>query len=294
MPVGGLIHSQVLPNLRPKQLRGAQLLGAHVEGPYLATSKKGCHDPALFLRPSDETAGDVYGEDNLSSSVKLVTLAPELAGSEALIGRLTRDGIRVSLGHSSASYEQGVEAVRHGATAVTHVYNAMEPCHHRRPGLAGLMSSKEVEPYYSVIADGTHVHEAVVTAAYRANPKRCILITDSVELAGMPDGDYPGHAQVQQTQRKRGGRVTIKDTETLIGGCAGLDECVRNLMSWSGCSVAEGSRCATENVADLMGLEDRGKLVEGRRADFVVLDDEGYVLQTWVGGRRVWQRSGSS
>lgn len=125
---------------------------------------------------------------------------------------------------------------------------------------------------------------------FRANPGKAIVITDSIELAGLDDGIYPGHAQIPQQQRKVGSRVTIDGTETLIGGCASLQECVRNLIRWSGCNVAEAVKCVTENVSDFMGLQDRGKLEAGRRADFVVLNDEGEVLQTWVAGMKVWEK----
>lgn len=126
---------------------------------------------------------------------------------------------------------------------------------------------------------------------FRANPSKCIVITDSIELAGLPDGTYPGHAQIPFNQTKKGSRVVIEGTETLIGGCAGLGECVKNLITWSGCSVAEAVRCATENIAELMGDGVRGKLEGGRRADFIVLSDEGEVLQTWISGKKVWPRS---
>ena len=102
---------------------------------------------------------------------------------------------------------------------------------------------------------------------------------------------YPGHAQIPHRQRKRGNEVVIEGTETLIGSCIGLDECVRNLKGWSGCSLAEAVRCVTENAAGMMGERERGKLEVGRRADFVVLGDGGEVLQTWVGGVKVYERT---
>jgi N-acetylglucosamine-6-phosphate deacetylase len=126
---------------------------------------------------------------------------------------------------------------------------------------------------------------------FRANPGKCIVITDSIELAGLPDGSYPGHAQIPHNQVKQGSRVVIEGTETLIGGCAGLGECVRYLLEWSGCEIAEAVRCATENVVDFMGDADRGKLEIGRRADFVVLGDDGEVVQTWISGSKVWEKS---
>jgi len=172
----------------------------------------------------------------------------------------------------------------------------MTPLHHRDPGLAGLITLPEqnehgvAPPYFSIIPDGNHLHPSVVTLLHRANPRRSILITDSIELAGLEDGVYPGHAQIPHPQRKRGNRATIEGTETLIGGCMSLHEGVRNLMKWSGCGVAQAVRCVTENVADMMGLTDVGKLEQGRRADFVVLSEEGELLQTWVGAKKVWEK----
>ena len=96
------------------------------------------------------------------------------------------------------------------------------------------------------------------------------------------------HAQVPHVQRKHGNKITIEGTETLVGSSSSLDECVRNLKRWSGCSMAKAVRCASENIAELMGLTDRGVVEPGRRADFVVLDDEGMVLQTWISGRKVF------
>lgn len=238
---------------------------------------------------------DVYGATGTSSEIiKLVTLAPEAPASTSLIKDLTSKGIKVSLGHSSATYDQGLQAVRAGATALTHTLNAMAPLHHRDPGLAGLAtipSANGIEsPYYSIIPDGNHLHPSVATMLFRANPEKCILITDSIELAGLEDGVYPGHAQIPHQQRKTGSKVTIEGTDTLVGGCASLQECVRNIMKWSGCDVAEAVRCVTENVANLMGDATRGKLEAGRRADFVVMNDEGEILQTWVAGKMVWQK----
>ena len=219
-------------------------------------------------------------------NVKMVTLAPELDGAMDMVHDLSTKDVVVSLGHSAAGYETGLKALEAGATMLTHVFNAMNPLHHRTPALAGLMASRHA-PYYSIIADGIHLHPATLTMAYRSNPDRCILISDSIELAGMPDGVYPGHAQIPHSQHKHGNKVTIVGTDTLIGSCCGMDECVRNLVRWSGCGWAEAIRCATENVVDLMKVQDRGKIEPGRRADFVVLDSEGHVKQVWTRGRLV-------
>ena len=150
----------------------------------------------------------------------------------------------------------------------------------------GLISSS-TPPYFSLIADAIHLHPSIVTFAYRSSPSHCILITDSIELSGLPDGIYPGHAQVQNNQVKVGNKVTIEDSDTLIGTCIGLDECVRNLMAWAGIGIEQAVRCVTENVAEAMRLKDRGKLEVGRRGDFVVLMEDGTINQTWMLGKKV-------
>ena len=170
----------------------------------------------------------------------------------------------------------------------------MAPLHHRDPGLAGLVTAPAFEgheaPYFSIIPDGNHLHPSVCTMLFRSSPSKCILITDSIELAGLPDGKYPGHSQIPFSQTKIGSKVVIEGTGTMIGGCESLDACVRNLIKWSGCSVAEAVRCATENIVNLMGDQERGILEQGRRADFVVLDSEANVRSTWIGGHNVWNR----
>lgn len=173
-----------------------------------------------------------------------------------------------------------------GATALTHVFNAMAPLHHREPGLAGLMASGRC--FYSVIPDGIHLHPATLAMAFRTDPSKCILITDSTELASLPDGVHPGHGQIPHQQRKVGNRVTIEGTETLIGSCCTLDECVRNMVEMADCTLAEAVRCVTENVAAMMHESKRGMLEFGRRADFVILDGLGNVQETWIGGEKVW------
>jgi N-acetylglucosamine-6-phosphate deacetylase len=225
-----------------------------------------------------------------------MTLAPELSESELLTRSLVNSDVRVSLGHSTATYDQGLKALSEGASCLTKTMNCFPPLHHREPGLVGLITLPESgdtkAPYYSVIADGHHIHPSVAAMLYRAAPQRCILVSDSIELAGLPDGTYPGNALVPQQQVKAGPVATVEGTNTLIGSCTTVNESVRNLIKWSGCSVAEAVRCVTENVADMMGTLDRGILQEGRRADFVVLDDDGNVLETWIEGKQVWRTEG--
>ena len=191
------VFQNCLPHLAPHEVKnGASVLGAHVEGPFLAPSKKGAHDAENMSIPSLSTLESIYGSGNLSKSIKILTMAPELPGALTHITTLTKTyEIRVSMGHSAATLEQGKEGMKAGASLLTHTFNAMNPLHHREPGLAGLISDAH-PPYFSLIADEIHLHPRIVGIAYRANPKKCILITDSIELSGLPDGTYPGHAQI--------------------------------------------------------------------------------------------------
>ncbi|KAG0646250.1 N-acetylglucosamine-6-phosphate deacetylase [Hyphodiscus hymeniophilus] len=282
------VFQEALPFLKPRDVaNGASVLGAHVEGPFLAPSKKGAHDAANMHIPSSTSLSSIYGSQNLSDSIKILTMAPELQGALSHISTLKENyGIRVSMGHSAATHEQGIAGTKAGASLLTHTFNAMNPLHHREPGLAGLISDPN-PPYFSLIADEIHLHPRIVGIAYRASPSHCILITDSIELSGLPDGTYPGHAQIPFSQKKEGNKVTIEGTDTLIGTCIGLDECVRNLMAWAEIPVEEAVRCVTENVANAMGLGDRGKLEAGKRGDFVVLDDNANVKETWVLGKKI-------
>jgi N-acetylglucosamine-6-phosphate deacetylase len=160
---------QVLPSLLPRHIpHSASLLGAHVEGPYLHPSKKGAHNASLFSTAST-AASSIYGSTNLHNVVKLVTLAPELPDSESLIKSLVDQGIKVSMGHSTATYEQGLVGLNAGASCLTHTLNAMPPFNSRDPGLAGLISLSERHkpspPYYTVITDGQHLHPNTVSIA---------------------------------------------------------------------------------------------------------------------------------
>lgn len=291
------------------------MLGAHVEGPYLAPSKKGCHNAELFRNPSSPPS-EVFGHQQYyeRSNIRLMTIAPELPGADAFIQSISSKGVVVSMGHSAASYEEGLTGLKAGATCLTHTLNAMAPLQSRSTGLAGLISlprqreektddgspeENNVAPYYSLIPDGHHIHPSMLALLHRVNPKRSILVTDSIELAGLKPGTYPGHAQIPRNQTLlSNGKAVVEGTDTMIGGCINLQQGVRNLMQWAGVSLAEAVRTVTENIAGLMDLDGRGEMSTEERgclatdflADFVVLSDEGEVLETWVGGRKVWEK----
>lgn len=233
--------------------------------------------------PAESSVESIYGDDEALSAIKMVTLAPELGNSLEVIRNLTKRGVVVSLGHTAADYDTGMRALKAGAKMLTHVYNAMNSFSHRSPGVAGLVSSLEA-PYFSVIAGD--LHPAALAMTFRANREKCILISDAVVLAGLPDRDYLGHAQIP---KQWSDLASIEGNENQIGSCKSVEETVQDLRKCSGCSLAEAVRCASENITALMNDEERGLIEEGRKADFVVLSDGGKVQQTWLKGEMVYE-----
>jgi N-acetylglucosamine-6-phosphate deacetylase len=261
---------------------GARVLGAHLEGPFLAPERKGAHDPAN-LRPIDLG----FLKDFLrSGKVKVMTLAPELPNSLEAIELLLEEGAVASAGHTEATYEEVTRAVDAGLGLGTHLYNAMRPLTHREPGTVGaLLTDDRVK--VGIIADGVHVHEAALRLAHRArSSKGLILVTDAMEAAGMPPGDYElGGRKV----RLEDGAVRLPDG-TLAGSALTMDEAVRNAVRFLGVSLAQAVHMASEVPAAALNLDSKGKVAAGCDADFVLLDAEGTVLETIVAGETVYER----
>mmetsp|Transcript_9595 Transcript_9595/g.22405 ORF Transcript_9595/g.22405 Transcript_9595/m.22405 type:complete len:355 (+) Transcript_9595:915-1979(+) len=298
---------------------GANVLGLHLEGPFFAKSKRGAHDKQHVISPSDGmgSVAKVYGVRSESlRDIDIVTLAPELEGAHEVIAELTRSdrdraSVVVSCGHTEATYNDGIEALRQGATLLTHLYNAMNPFHHRNPGLVGLLSSEAKlasmslkRPYYSMIVDGIHVHESAVAMAFSSHPDGCVLVTDAMAALGLDDGQHTlGNMKVDI----RGDRATLPGTETLAGAVVGLDEIVRRFRRFTCCSAGQALQCATMHPSIVLkrnaaaakkkqigrGLVDApiGTIEAGARADITILDDALTVLETWVAGRCAYQRN---
>jgi N-acetylglucosamine-6-phosphate deacetylase len=261
---------------------GTRVLGAHLEGPFLAPERKGAHDPAN-LRPVDL---GFLRELLRSGKVRLMTLAPELENSLEAIELLLEESAVVSVGHTEATYEEIARAADAGLRLGTHLYNAMRPLAHREPGTVGALLTQD-RIRTGIIADGVHVHEAAIRLAYRAKGSEgLVLVTDAMEAAGMPPGDYElGGRKV----RLEDGAVRLPDG-TLAGSALTMDEAVRNAVRFLGASLAQAVRMAAETPAAAMILDGKGKIAVGCDADFVLLDWEGTVLQTIVSGRTVYER----
>ena len=246
---------------------GAEPLGFNLEGPFIAPSRKGAHDPALLRTPAGIDPAIV--EASLDG-LRIMTIAPELPGSLELIERLDRLGIAASLGHSAATIAEARAGYRAGGRTTTHIFNAMSGVDHRAPGLA-VAALTDDRAYVELIADGHHVHPALWPLIRRAKPvDRLLLVSDALPFAGMGDGrTVIGGLDVEV----RDGRATLLGTETLAGSVIALDIAVRNMVR-EGASLPEAVTAASANPAALLGAGDRGRIEAGRRAHLVELDDD--------------------
>lgn len=265
----------------PAGLRGAQPLGLHFEGPFLNPVKKGAHNPA-HLRTPDLDAVQNWSPEK---QVRLVTLAPELPGALELAATLHARGVLTSAGHSTASFEQAIAGFDAGIRYGTHLFNAMSSLLHRDPGLPGALLTDE-RVTVGLIADGIHTHPAAVKLAWQVlGPQRLNLVTDAMAALGMPPGthwlgDYPVIVDGHSCRLADG---------TLAGSILPLDQALRNLILFSGCSVADALATVTVTPARLLGLEqDLGRLAPDLRADLVVLSPDLRVLMTVIGGEVVY------
>jgi N-acetylglucosamine-6-phosphate deacetylase len=266
----------------PQPTDGAQHLGAHIEGPYLNVEYKGAQPDEFFRNPDPAE----YARWLQTGAARLITVAPELEGAAAMIEELAGQGVEFAAGHSAASYDQMLLAASSGLRQATHTFNGMRGLHHREPGTLGAALSDD-RIYAQVIADGVHVHPAMVKMLVRAKgTEKTILITDSMRAAGLADGAYTLGAQA----------ITVSDgiARTQSGALAGstvtLDQALRNVIAYAGLSLQEALPMATSVPAEVMNLAgQKGTLAPGADADVVLLDETLRVRLTLVGGRVVYR-----
>ncbi|MBR2696972.1 MAG: N-acetylglucosamine-6-phosphate deacetylase [Clostridia bacterium] len=258
--------------------RGAQVLGAHAEGPFISPKRKGAQAESAILRP------DAAKLRPWVDVIRLLTLAPELDGAADCIRDARQMGIAVSMGHTDATYEEAMAGIEAGITHATHTFNAMSPLNHREPGAVGAALNDD-RVYCELICDTFHVHPALFRLMARQKPDRLVLITDSIASAGLPDGP---HDQMGATVIVDGIRCRFPDG-TIAGSALTLDRAVRNFQKYTHLPLWQVVNMASLCPAMSIGVDARkGSLDPGKDADILITDPDFNVRATYARGTRVF------
>ncbi|MFZ6690984.1 N-acetylglucosamine-6-phosphate deacetylase [Undibacterium sp. SXout20W] len=264
----------IQPSITERPQGAARVLGVHLEGPYINPGKLGA-------QPDFADIGSLAQVKHLDAiaPIKLITVAPEMAGHLQLIRELSALGMQVQIGHTLGTYEEGVAALDNGAKGFTHLYNAMSRLDHRAPGMVGAALAHA--EFSEIIPDLLHVHPGAIKAAMRAIP-HLYCVTDSTAASGMPDGQYMLGRQIVH---KCLGGVRLEDG-TLAGSTLTMDQALRNLVS-IGLDLEDASKRVSTYAADYLGLSERGRLQAGAFADLVVLDRQLNLIAVYVEGEKI-------
>ncbi len=255
-------------------------IGIHLEGPFLSHAKRGVHPPELLLEPDIPLFDRFY--EAAEGNIRLLTLAPELPGALEFAAHATSRGVRVSLGHSNATAAETRAGITAGAVSATHTFNAMRPLDHREPGILGVVLTTD-SLFAELICDGIHNTPEMVKIWWRTKgPERCILITDAMRAAGMPDGEYELAGLKVQVAN---GKASFGDV--LAGSVLTLDKALTNFLAFTGASVEHGLRLLTTNPAAMTGFADRaGSITVGGPANLVAIDAHGKLAASILNGRQ--------
>ncbi len=274
-----------LAEVRAEPPSGSRVLGAHVEGPFLSAARRGAHNPAHLCDPTADAVATLI-DAGPPGTLAVVTLAPERAHALEAIKLLTDAGVVVSVGHSDATGAQVAAAADAGARAVTHLFNAQRPMHHREPGVTG-RALVDDRLSLGLIVDLHHVAPDVVLLAFRAAGDRIVLVTDAVASAGMPPGRYELGGEPVLVEP---GRPPVREDGAFAGSSLRLDESVRNTVDL-GVPLVVAVDAATRRPADLLGRADLGRVEPGALADLAWLGPDLLTRATWVGGTSVFGES---
>ncbi len=258
--------------------RGAQVLGAHAEGPFISPKRKGAQAEACIQRPDADRLRP------WADVIRLMTLAPEMDGATDCIRAAREMGIAVSMGHTDATYDEAMAGIAAGITHATHTFNAMPPLNHREPGAIGAALTDD-RVYCELICDTFHVHPALFGLMARQKPDRLVLITDSIAVAGLPDGP---HDQMGATVIVDGIRCRFPDG-TIAGSALTLDRAVRNFRESTRLPLWQVVNMAALHPAVSIGVDAaKGSLDPGKDADILITDPDFNVRATFVRGTRVF------
>ena len=264
---------------------GAEILGVHFEGPYLDMEYKGAQPPEAIATAAVEQF-KMY-QEAAEGLIKYITMAPEHDRNFALTRHCRETGVVVSMGHSSATYEQAMLGIAYGATSMTHVYNGMTPYHHRKPGLVGA-AFRVRDIYGEIICDGCHSHLAALNNYFQAKGRDYgIMVSDSLRAKHCPPG---GSYQLGGNDIEIGedGLARLKGTDTIAGSTLNMNKGLKILVEKALVPLDAAINSCTLNPARCLGVDDRkGKLVVGYDADIVVLEDNYDVVQTYCRGKKM-------
>lgn len=273
--------AEAIRRIKSTKTAGARFLGIHVEGPFISEKKPGCHNISDIRTPSEYLLASIIND---ASPLKThFTLAPEKC-SEGLIAEMSKTAT-IGLGHTAADYKTAMKAVGEGARSFTHTFNAMSPLSHREPGVVGAALSSDA--YAEFICDGYHISPEVIDIAYRAkkNAKdKFVLITDSLSVAGLSDGEY----EMNGIRFNLSGKSAMRIDGVIVGSVLDMMTAVKNLASFAGISFENALACATKNPAEMVGIYDKvGSIEVGKHADLVVLDKNFDIISVYVGGKKI-------
>jgi len=259
---------------------GAKILGVHLEGPFLNVERKGAMVEKYLIEPSLDFFAEL--EDSARGMPLRLTLAPEKEGATNLIRHAKKRGYIIAGGHTNATYEQMTEGINAGISIANHLFNAMSPLHHREPGVVGAYLTDD-RVFCEVIADGIHIHPAVLKLAYRCKgSEKMVLISDAILAAGLPPGSYDfGGKKINIDQKGR----SFLDDGTLAGSTALMARGAKTLYEKVGLPLPVISAVASRNPALAIKEKTLGDLKPGKEATFTVLDDTFEAVKTIVSGQ---------
>lgn len=265
-----------IKRMRDEGIKGARILGAHMEGPFINAEYKGAQSVDNIKNADLDLISDYY------DLIKIVTIAPEIDGAKEFIKEITAKGIVVATAHTAATYEKIKEAEGWGLTHVSHLFNAMTSLHHRRPGVVGAaLTSDKLST--EIIADYIHIHPAVLKLLTQIkDSSKIILVTDAMEAAGLEDGEYSLGGQKVYVKN---GEARLEDG-TIAGSVLTMDKAVKNMLNATNLAVNEVINMATINPAKKLNLDHKiGSIKEGLRADLILLNKNFEVERVFVNGK---------
>ncbi len=267
--------------VKKEEIKGAaRIMGVNMEGPFFSEKKKGAQNGNYLRKPDFAAFEKLYNA--CEGLVRIVDIAPELPGSGEFINEASRL-CTVSIAHTDCDYDEAHSAIEAGARQLTHLFNAMPPFHHRKPGPIGA-AAEDKRVRVELICDGLHVHPAAVRSAFSLfGAGRIIMISDSLRCCGMPDGDYEFGGQTVHLSDC----IARLPDGTIAGSATNLYGCLKKAVSF-GIAPEDAIRAATYNPACSLGAEDKiGSIADGKYADFLVSDDNYELKEVYLGGEKI-------